>query len=109
MKITLSTSQVINHLLNDGYANWSYDACIALADYYESLEEEVGKEIELDVVAIRSDWVELKTFDEAVLHFKFVSTRKDPQIQRYEFENFLEKKTIWIKCGKGYLVKGDIR
>lgn len=109
MKITLSTSQVISHLLNDGYANWSYDACIALADYYETLEEEVGKEIELDVVAIRSDWVELKTFDEAILHFKFVPKSKDPQIQRYELENVLEKKTIWVKCGVGYLVKGDIR
>jgi hypothetical protein len=106
MKITLSTKEVISHLLNDGYANWSYDACIALADYYESLEEEVGREIELDVVAIRCDWAELKSFEDAIEHFKFEVKSKDPQIQRYEFENFLGKKGHeYTKCGKGYLVK----
>lgn len=54
----LNTNEVIDALLADDYANWSYDAAKALAEFYEELEDSLGEPIELDVVAIRCEWSE---------------------------------------------------
>ena len=53
MKNTLSTSDIVNALLADNYAQWSYKAATALAEYYEQLEADCGTELEFDAVAIR--------------------------------------------------------
>lgn len=52
----LTTSQVIDYLLADEYANWTYYEALALVDYYESMEDEIGEQIQFDRVAIRCDW-----------------------------------------------------
>ena len=57
MYITLSTNEIIDRLLEDTNASWTYEAARALAVYYEELEEDTGEPIVLDVVAIRCDWV----------------------------------------------------
>ena len=38
--------------------HFSYDAMLALFDYYEEMEEDMGQEITFDPVAIRCDWSE---------------------------------------------------
>ena len=38
--------------------NFSYEARNVLYDYYEELEEDIGENIELDVIAICCDWTE---------------------------------------------------
>lgn len=58
MKNTLNTSDIVNALLADNYAKWSYKAANALAEYLEEYENESGIEIELDVVAIRCEYSE---------------------------------------------------
>lgn len=58
MKKTLSTSEIVDFLMADDYANWSRAGAYALADYLEQLEEGSGIEIELDVVALRCDYSE---------------------------------------------------
>ena len=66
MKIELSTQQAADILLKDDYAKWSYNAALALVEYYEALEEECDVEINLDRVAIRCDWTEYASIEEAV-------------------------------------------
>lgn len=65
MKIELSTSQAVDTLLKDEYADWSHNAAIALIEYYESIENECGEPIDLDPVAIRCDWTEYSSIEEA--------------------------------------------
>jgi len=38
------------------YEQFGYDALSVLFDYYEQLEDDIGEEIELDVIAICCDW-----------------------------------------------------
>ena len=57
--IELSESQWIGLLQGDEYAKWSYDAAAALYDYYENYADETGNPYFLDLVEIRSEWVEL--------------------------------------------------
>ena len=38
--------------------NFSYDGLGLLFDYFESLEDDIGEQIELDVIAICCDWAE---------------------------------------------------
>ena len=52
----LTTSQIMDHLLDDEYANWTYEEAKALAEYYEALEIELDEEIRFDRVAIRCEW-----------------------------------------------------
>ena len=65
MKIEITTSQAVDILLNDEYANWSRGAALALIEYYESIENECGEPIDLDIVAIRCDWTEYSNIKEA--------------------------------------------
>jgi len=56
MKNTLSKYEFVNLLMKDEFANWTREAAFALWDYYESLEQSSGTEIEFCQVAIRCDW-----------------------------------------------------
>lgn len=58
MKQSLSTSQVVDALMSDKNANWSLEAAKALTEYLEDLEEDQGEQIELDIAAIRCDYIE---------------------------------------------------
>ena len=66
MKITLSTSQVADRLLNDDNANWSWEGAQALAEFLEDQENDLGEELEFDVVAIRCDFHEYDDTTEAL-------------------------------------------
>jgi len=63
MKITVNKNQVANALKNDQYAAWSYAGAMALAEYYEELEECIWppEELQLDVVAIRCEFSEYES------------------------------------------------
>lgn len=54
----LSTSDIARELSNDEYASWhkNYEACNAIAEYLESLADDMGEAIELDTVAIRCEY-----------------------------------------------------
>ena len=65
MKIELSTHEAANILLKDEHANWSRGAALALIEYYESIENECGEPIDIDIVAIRCDWTEYTSIEEA--------------------------------------------
>ena len=65
MYITISTNEMVNKLMTDEYANWTYEEATALTAYYEELEEETDEPMQFDRVAIRCDWSSA-TLDEVI-------------------------------------------
>ena len=64
MKKELSTSEAVNELMSDEYAGWSYNGAIALVEYLEDLEEDLGESIEFNTIALRCEFTEYKNFKE---------------------------------------------
>ena len=58
MKRTLTTDDIADALRRDDNARWSDSGAWALAEWLEELENDIGDEMELDVVAIRCDFTE---------------------------------------------------
>jgi len=61
MKYTLNTNEIVNELLRDENAAWSYNGARALAEYLEQYEEECGVELELNVAALRCKYTEYES------------------------------------------------
>ena len=59
-----TTNEMIQMLRNDQYANWSYEGAEALIDYLEQLSDDIGENIELDVVELRCHYSEYSSWDE---------------------------------------------
>jgi hypothetical protein len=55
---TLTTYQIADRLLRDSNACWSRPGALALAKYLQSVEEDIGEQMEFDAVAIRCEWAE---------------------------------------------------
>lgn len=53
-----NTNSIARALSQDEYASWhkNYDACLALAEYLETMVDGIGEPIELDTVAIRCEY-----------------------------------------------------
>ena len=58
MKKTLTTYEIAALLHEDKIAGWTRPGAYALAVYLEDLEEDLGEEMDLDIVAIRCDFSE---------------------------------------------------
>lgn len=65
MKTTLSTTEAANILIADTCARWSRAGAFALVEYLEELEDSTGEEMEFDRVAIRCDFSEYDSLQEA--------------------------------------------
>ena len=59
-----TTNEMIQMLRNDQYANWSYEGAEALVNYLEELSDDIGTDIEFDLVAIRCQYSEYSSMDE---------------------------------------------
>ncbi len=68
IKNTLSVSQLADLLRDDDNAGWSYCGAEVLAQHLEDLSEDIGEDIEVDVVAIRCDFSEHTLSDLIDLH-----------------------------------------
>ena len=66
MKETLTTGNAASRLYEDENAGWSYAGARALVEYLEELEDDIGEEIEFDVVALRCEYTEYGSAEEAV-------------------------------------------
>ena len=71
MKYILSTGEAADMLLDDKNADWTYNGARAIAEYLESLEEETGEDIGLDVCAIRCEYSEYSSAVNAVIDCGF--------------------------------------
>ena len=61
---TLTETQVIDALKSDDFANWSHNGACALAEYLLELEESIGEQIELDLIALRCEFTEYESLEE---------------------------------------------
>lgn len=82
---------------------FSYNALSELYDYYESLGEDLGEEVELDVIAICCDWTEYD--DEGLVQdYGYLEGRDDYDDEDDYFDailNELNRRTFVIEVGKG--------
>ena len=61
MKITMTTNEVANELMQDEYAGQTYAGAHAIAEMLEQFEDDCGYEITFDCVAIRCDFNEYES------------------------------------------------
>lgn len=64
MKTTLSTIEAATILAEDEYSSFTLHGAVALVDHLEQIEEDTGVEIEMDPIAIRSDYTEYQDLTE---------------------------------------------
>ena len=57
-------NEMIHMLLNDEFANWSYDGASALIDYLEQLAEDTGEDIEFNPIECRCYYNEYSNWDD---------------------------------------------
>ena len=77
---------------------FSNDALIALYDYFKNLEDDIGEELDLDVIAICCDYCEYKDFQELKSNYLNIKTLEDlrerteiipiPETQGFIVRNF---------------------
>ena len=53
---------------------FSYDALTALYNYFEQLEDDIGEELDLDVIAVCCDYCEYKDFQELKSNYLNIKT-----------------------------------
>ena len=58
VKINLTTCEIANRLLADENASWSRSGSYGLSGYLQELSDDIGEDIEFDVVAIRCEYSE---------------------------------------------------
>ena len=116
MKQTLSHSEATDMIYGVyDHHQFSYAAAHALADYYESLEEEIGEEIEIDPVAIACDWTEYANDEELVEAYCYLLPDADDSDDQEDWEladkldailDYLNNDTTVIKLNSGeYIVQ----
>lgn len=71
MKKTLTTNEVADLLRADEYANWSYAGALALAEYLEDMERDLGEEHEFDAVEVRCEFAEYASAADAAADYSF--------------------------------------
>jgi hypothetical protein len=62
MRKTMTRHEIIDGLTSIG--QFSYNGAVALAEYLENLEFEMGEELEYDPVAFRCEYAEYANFEE---------------------------------------------
>lgn len=56
MKITLSTSEIVQQLMDVNAMGKCYSLCYTMAEWLQEFEEDTGQEMELDPIAIRCEF-----------------------------------------------------
>ena len=100
MKQTINQYDFTEAFRNIRPDNFSYQGLIALFDYFEEYEDDIGEEIELDVIAICCEFSE---YDSA--------TECTKEISNEQFENeddaleYLQDNTIVIQFDGGIIIQ----
>lgn len=85
--MAIKTTVTKNYFMDSLRTNFSYDGASALYEYYDELSDDLGEDIEFDLVAIRAEWSEY-TLDEYNQEFGLELEDLD------ELEKLLEKDDI---------------
>ena len=103
MKIKLSTNDAANILMNDPTTYWPRNAAYALIEYYEALEDKMGKSIDLNRVALRREWADYESAVEAASERgKDFSDFEDSESAALAY---FEKRTNVIRFEGGVLIQ----
>jgi len=86
MKQTVNFSQFCDSFSEDRKNQFSYKGKRALFDYLEEYEESTGEEIELDTIALCSEYTEYENLKELQENYNDIESMED-----------LEEKTLVIK------------
>ena len=115
MKQTLTSSQAAHILMQDEYARWSYNGAHAMCEYLDDLEEDIGEAIEFCPVAIRCDFSEYNSVEEAIeelcgdkpLDLVDAETPEELASGDYEDElrDYLQERTTVIPFDGGVIVQ----
>ena len=110
MKNTLNTYEITNALFNDKNADWSYNGAQALAEYLEQYEEDCGRELELDIVALRCEFTECDNLEEwgrsyfTNNQFKSLFENLDEEDLEEAIDQYIEDRGILIEFEGGVIV-----
>jgi hypothetical protein len=114
MEKTLTTYDIAHELLNDENANWSRAGAFALAEWLEELEESSGEDLDLDIVAIRCDFSEYESAQDAAENYGWEPSEESLQDteecesdshQYLEAIKFLENRTSVIEFDGGVIIQ----
>ena len=94
MKKTITKSEFIDEFRNsETYKNsFTYDGLSALYDYFERLEEDIGEEIELDIISICCEFSEYESALEAAQEYGYNNDEQNES----DVRTWLEGKTTLI-------------
>lgn len=110
MKMRISAYEAADMLLADENANWSRAGALAMAEYLEQLEDDIGEEIEFDVVAIRCDFSEYDSARDCVEDCYDLNDIVNPEDELDDDEieeaclEWLRERTIIIEFKGGIIV-----
>ena len=108
MKTTLSTEQAISILLDDRYANWSYNGARAIIEFLQDLEEDLGEVFELDRTALRCEYAEYETLAEWAQDHNLTESdmlaNKDEDERDEEIREYIRNRATLIEFDGGIVV-----
>ena len=110
MKSTLSVHEIADALKQDECAGWSYEGSKALAEYLDNLDQETGEDTELDVVAIRGDWSEHESAQDAAREYSWEFDGDEEGVDPDELDDLKEESALEYLKGRTEVIefKGGI-
>lgn len=83
MKQSITFSQFVDAFrAHDRYDSFGYDGLRIIFDYLEQLEQDIGEEIELDVIAICCDYT-MMSFDDVAREYRIDLSHLDAEDDYY--------------------------
>ena len=113
MKTTLNEWQIADALKRDENAAWTYEGAKALASHLFELDEQTGEDTELDVVAIRCEWSEYASAQEAASRYQWEFNGDEEEVEEGELDDereesalqFLQDRTEVIEFASGIIIR----
>lgn len=110
MYTTINFSQFCDSFSEDRQNQFSYEGKQALFEYLESYEEDIGEEIELDVIALCCEYTEYETALEVAVNYStFLDEEELKELDEEEKEEealeFLRDNTQVIEFDKGIIIQ----
>lgn len=69
MYIELTKNEMVSELLKDEFANWTLEGAFCLIEMLEELEKDQGEPIEFDPIALRCEFTEYNSLEEAAADY----------------------------------------
>ena len=101
----LTTREVADALRQDQYGAWTYGGALALAEYVEAMEEDMGQDLELDVVALRCDYTEYNNAIDAVENYDYAPEGDTEEEMEADALRWLEDHTTVIPFSGGIVIQ----